>query len=278
MAKTTQPTAEEQALTKYEKSRMQMLISALNENVTTLAAKMRVECDAIIINQCNENAYSEYHYDHHLMKCFHSSERGVGLSRNMALENCDAELCMFADEDIVYDVGYYNAVLRAFNELPLADLILFNIKQSEGRVTYQNHGYGRVRWYNYGRYPATSIAARTKKLKEAGIKFSLLFGGGARYSNGEDSLFLHDCLQKGLRIYYTPVRIGVEMPRPSTWFEGYTDKFFRDRGVLYHYLYGSMAKPLALRFLINNHSSVCSERKLGECYALMKDGIKSAEE
>ena len=39
----------------------------------------------------------------------------------------------------------------------------------------------------------------------AHITFSLLFGGGAKYSNGEDSLFLKDCLKYGLVVYAVPV-------------------------------------------------------------------------
>ena len=36
----------------------------------------------------------------------------------------------------------------------------------------------------------TPFAVRRERLQAANITFSLLFGGGAKYSNGEDSLFL----------------------------------------------------------------------------------------
>lgn len=113
-------------------------------------------------------------------------------------------------------------------------MILFNMDVPEDRATYHIDGYGRVRWYNCGRYPTYSFSARTEKLREANIAFSLLFGGGARYSNGEDSLFLAECIRKGLKVFKAPVTIGKENGRPSTWFHGYNEKFFYDRGVLYH--------------------------------------------
>lgn len=92
--------------------------------------------------------------------------------------------------------------------------------------------------------------------------------------NGEDSLFLHDCLEKGLKIYRTSVQIGHEKAGESTWFKGYTDKFFYDRGVLYHFLYGKMAKVWGLRFLIKNRNTMCAEKGLVSCFKLLSDGIK----
>ena len=55
----------------------------------------------------------------------------------------------------------------------------------------------------------------------------------------------------GMKIYGVPVNIGHEDRRgdggpDSTWFTGYNEKFFYDRGVLYKYLYGAMKKPFRL--------------------------------
>ena len=257
-----------------DNSRLQILVAALNQNTTTLADRMGLECDAIVINQCNETAESMYHYKGYQIRCYHRESRGVGLSRNEALEHADAELLLFSDEDIVYHPGYAEEVIRCFDRNPQADLLLFNVRQSAGRETYRNTDNGRVRWYNYGRYPAYAIAARTAKLKASGVRFSLLFGGGAKYANGEDSLFLRDCLRKGLRLYRSVEEIGEEKERESTWFEGYTEKFFHDRGVLYHYLYGKMALPFGLRWLKKNRAAFCKERPYAECKRLLKEGIR----
>ena len=105
------------------------------------------------------------------------------------------------------------------------------------------------------------------------LTFSLLFGGGAKYSNGEDSLFLRDCLKAGLKLYATDVVIGKEEAGESTWFFGYNQKFFYDRGVLYHYLYGKMAKIWGLRFLLKNKSVMCKEIPFKQAYGYLKDGI-----
>ena len=259
----------------YQKSSIEMLVSAVNQNMGTLASEMNLETDAIIINQCSEDRYTEYWYREHLIRCAHSRQQGVGRSRNLALLYAEGELLLFADEDIRYRDGYAQDIRQEFDRHPEADMILFNVTQSEGRETYHSAEFGPVRWYSCGRYPAYSICVRKKKLQEAGVMFSLLFGGGAQYSNGEDSLFLQECLQKNVRIYRSPIEIGHEIVRKSTWFEGYTDKFFIDRGVLYHFLYGRFAALLAWRFLYKNRKTMCRERSLRKCYELMKKGMQS---
>jgi hypothetical protein len=85
---------------------------------------------------------------------------------------------------------------------------------------------------------------------------------------------LRDCLKKGLKIFASTEVIGEEKERESTWFHGYNDKFFRDRGVLYHFLYGKMAVPFSLRFLMAHRDEMCGEIGWKKAYGLMKEGIE----
>lgn len=256
------------------RSKLQVLISTVDADVRKVAAGMNLETDAIIINQCDRSDYLEYSYNDKLIRCFFMAERGVGLSRNTALMHADHEFCLFSDEDIVLDPGYEQIVCGAFENNPDADLITFNFQVHPARKTYYNQENKRIRWYNYGRYPTFAVAVRTESLRRANVSFSLLFGGGARYSNGEDSLFLHDCLKKGLHLYADIGKIGREIYRESTWFKGYNEKFFIDRGVLYHYLYGKMAKPFSLRFLYAHKKEMLGEISMEKAYGLMKQGIR----
>lgn len=96
----------------------------------------------------------------------------------------------------MYEDGYEAAVLAEFERNPRADMIIFNIEVEEERRTYHITERKPVRWYNCGRYGAVSFAVRRESLLQSGITFSLLFGGGAKYSNGEDSLFLTEFIKK----------------------------------------------------------------------------------
>lgn len=257
--------------------KLQVLVSAVNENAVDLAERMNLESDAIIINQTDYFDYEEYKHKNRRIQCFALAERGVGLSRNNALLRAEGDIVLFSDEDIVYDAGYEKAVLDAFEAHPEADFLLFNMRVGQARATYYTKKFHRVHIWNAGRYPTYSFAVRREKLHAANVTFSLLFGGGAKYSNGEDSLFLKDCLKYGLNVYAIPIELGQERERESTWFQGYTDKFFIDRGVLYHFLYGALAYPMAVRFIAVHGKVMCEEIPKKNALALMKKGIRSVE-
>lgn len=253
---------------------LQLLVAAVKKEPLKLAEEMHIDSDAIIVSQGNGYGYEELNYKGHTLRYFAMEEKGVGLNRNTSLLHAQADIVLFADEDIVYCEGYEEKVLAEFQAHPEADMLLFNVKASEGRETYHTESYGRVRWYNSGRYPTYSFAVKRECLHRNNITFSLLFGGGARYSNGEDSLFLRDCLKAGMKVYRVPVHIGEETARESTWFHGYNEKVFYDRGVLYSYLYGCLDKLMAMRWLVAHKEELCQEISLKKAYKIMCQGMK----
>lgn len=257
---------------------VEVLASVMHTGMGKIVEKMQIDSDAVIINQCDCTDFEEMTYRGHKVRFYSFPERGIGKSRNAAIERADGDICLFSDEDIVYEPGYAAAVETEFDRQPQADLILFNIQVEEERRTYFNTERKQVHWYNCGRYGAVSFAIRRKSLEESQVKFSLLFGGGARYSNGEDSLFLKEFMDKGYRVYTAPITIGREVPSQSSWFAGYNQKFFHDRGVLYHFLYGAMAFPFSCRFLLAHRNTLCAEVPLMQALTWMRQGIREGKE
>ncbi|MDE7198881.1 MAG: glycosyltransferase family 2 protein [Lachnospiraceae bacterium] len=256
--------------------KLEVLVSAVDQNPAGLIPKMNIHTDAVLVNQCDRYAYDTLAAEKGKVKCFSMPERGVGLSRNTALLHASGEVVLFSDEDIVLSADYEAQIAKAYRDLPDADMILFNVKVAPARRTYWNREIRRITYRNYGRYPAYSISAKLTALRRANAHYSLLFGGGAKYSNGEDSLFLRDCLKAGLRIYAHTACIGEEQERESTWFSGYHEKFFRDRGVLYHHLYGIFAIPLSLRFLLAHRKMMCRKISVGKAFYIMCMGVREA--
>ena len=74
-------------------------------------------------------------------------------------------------------------------------------------------------------------------------------------------------------MYTSTAELGEEVYRESTWFQGYNEKFFVDRGVLYHFLYGALAKLFSLRFLFAHKKEMCKDIPVTKAYQLMKKGI-----
>ena len=258
--------------------RLEHLISAVNAEPENLITKMNLATDAVLINQCGKNfeetiTRSLGSEDSFSVRVFSFDEKGVGLSRNRAIEKASGDIVLFTDDDIVYEEGYVEKVLKEFENHPEADGLFFNVNVCEERRTYFNNDFKQIHVWNGGRYPAYSIALRKDALIKSKVRFSLLFGGGAKYSCGEDSLFIRDLLKAGLKLYRTPVVIASEEPRPSTWFTGYDEKFFFDRGVLYHFLYGALAPVMGFRFVYTKKSVMCKEIPAKRAFALLKNGI-----
>ena len=230
---------------------MEILLSTMNQQDDGIIKKMGIHSDAIVINQCDHNDLSEFAEEDNGVKMFSFAERGIGLSRNTAFMRATKDVCLFADDDIIYNEEYETNVVREFMEHPDADVIIFNLINSFGSPEEnQIKKFHKVHRYNCLRYGTPQIAVRRERVWNKNIWFSLLFGGGAKYSCGEDSLFLWNCIQKHLHVYATPTILGSKIQQESTWFHGYTEKYFVDKGCIYYSLSKSLFFLLCIQFVI----------------------------
>lgn len=253
--------------------RVQTLISAMNQTDEKLIKKMNIQTDAILINQTNKFYNKNFTYKGKDIKMFSFDEKGVGLSRNTALMRADADISVFADEDLRYLDGYEAIIIQEFEKNPAADIILFNVPSTNiRRPTYTIPKRSRVRWFNSQRYGAVKIAGKTEKIKRANVYFSLLFGGGAKYNAGEDSLFIAECLRKGLKIYTSPEVIGYVSQEDSSWFEGYNDKYFYDKGIFFSALSRKTSWIMCLQFILRKKSMFQEKISLRKAFLLMIKG------
>ena len=257
-----------------KKMSLEVLVSTMNQVDHSLIDKMKIQSDAIIINQCDKYNYEELNIDNNSIRIYSLNEKGVGLSRNNALMRSRADICLFSDDDVSYMNDYKEEVINAFEENPKADIIVFNVPSTNvDRPEYIINKYRRVRFHNCMRYGKFRIAARVDSIKASNTYFSLLFGGGAKYGSGEDTLFLTESLKKGLRIYASPTQIGTVTHNDSTWFKGYTEKFFKDKGALFYSISKLWSKLLCLQFALRRRSMFENDKNWREAYKFMIQGI-----
>ena len=213
---------------------VQVLVATMHQNDHTLPARMGLKTDASIANQCDRNEVETFDYQGHTIRMYSFSERGVGLNRNNTLMRATGDICLFADDDMVYLDDYEATVIHAFERLPDADVIVFNLEETlvTRRIIRKVE---RVGWHNYLRYGAARIAVKLRSIHMNGIFFNLCFGGGTEHRRGEDNLFLTECLRKGLKIYAVPDYIATLTDvRESTCNKAHDTQYFHDTGVLYH--------------------------------------------
>ena len=254
--------------------RIQVLVAAMHQNDHSLLEKMNIQTDAIVGNQCDFNKVEDFEWNGHKIKYLSFAERGVGLNRNNTLMRADADICLLSDDDVVYYDGYAEKIEKAFADRPDADVIIFNLKLAQKGdefidIVTKNRKVGRRA---VGAYGAPFTAFKTSSIKYKNIVFHRMFGGGTEFSCGEDTIFLQDCVKSGLRVYTDAATLGEIRNGDSTWFSGYNEKFFIDKGILYKYTFGCLAVPLSVYHVVK-HRKKYSELGVKRAVSLMIKGV-----
>lgn len=236
-------------------SDLEVLAVTMKQNNLDRYYKMNIKTNVIFANQAGKNCYEENNINGNKVRMITTSEIGVGKNRNQALLFADGDICLLSDDDVTYLDDYEKIVKEAFVKIPQADIVVFNIDTIGKKVNRRrNDKIKRINIFNFQNYGAVRVAFKKNKILEKNIWFSTLFGGGTKYSSGEDTLFLRDALRKNLKIYTYPKVIATVDQSESTWFEGYNDKFFFDKGALLYntfpvlkYLFAIIYFPLRFK-------------------------------
>lgn len=211
--------------------KLEILLSCMNEKNFDFLDKFKLESDILIVNQCDENGYMEERRNGHLCRMLKTTRRGLSQSRNELLNNMIGDIGILCDDDVIYYKNYNNIILKAFNEIKEADIIIFDIE----RINYKNNlGKEQVKSIKkaskYKNYGSVRIAFKKESFYKNNLWFNLNFGTGGKYSSGEESLLLRDANGKRLKIYEYPAIIARVDYSESSWFKGFDEKYFYDKG------------------------------------------------
>ena len=246
--------------------KLEVLLSVMNLNKKDLD-KMNITSKCTVINQCGENKKEKYKN----FNIYSYGELGTANSRNRGLEHITEDIILLCDDDVVYNKDYEKIVLEEFKKNLEADMIIFNVINTyrKKRINKKNK---RLHIYNSLNYAAYNVAFRKKSL--GNIRMNTMFGPAAKYkSGGDDTLFIVDFLKNKLRIYSSSKIIGKIISNESTWFKGYNEKFFFDKGALYTAISKKYRHILMLQHL-TRHKEILGNLDFFKAYRLMLKGSK----
>lgn len=231
---------------------LQVLVATMRQKDFSILDRMNIRCDAVIANQTDEESILNVETQFGTAKMVSTTTRGVGLNRNIALLAADAEYVLLADDDMRYHDDMPEAVVAAFQKNPQADVLIFGADLTRDGQVYEKRRLTnrRLRVWNSMRFGTYRIAAKRSALLRQNITFNQNFGGGCPFSSGEDSLFLKTCFDRGLKVYGSDYVLGACAKDSSSWFTGYHEKYFYDKGVLMPYLFPRFPRLMALYFAI----------------------------
>lgn len=253
---------------------IEVLVSAMKLENSGIYLQMNLQSDAVIINQYDSVREVSENINGKNVRFITCSERGVGRSRNRAIMSSTADICVFADDDMLFADGYEEVILSEFEKNSKADAILFNIDVKNSKVPVQTISKSRkMTLRDAMRYGIPALAVKREKLYKANIAFSLLFGGGARYGSGEDTIFFRDMLAKKMNVYICDRKIAETDSADSSWFKGFDNNFFKDKGALYAQMFGRKARLTAIVTSYRWRKKLGGEYSFKRIFKNMNEGI-----
>lgn len=252
--------------------KIEVLVSTMNlENHKEFINKMKVE-ESIVINQTTNKEIENITGGEHLL--YNYQEKGLSKSRNRAIENSNADICIIADDDLVYERGYKEIIKEGYRKYPDADIITFYVDNIDADRRKIKRKEGKINFVKSMRIQSVQITFKRQSIIDKGIKFNENFGSGTELYMGEENIFLIECLKKGLKIYYIPITIATIQDNDSTWFKGYNKKFFYVKGIVFYKMSKVLYPILILQFAIRKRKLYNSKVKFLKAIQYMFDGVK----
>lgn len=198
-----------------------------------------VSVQTLVINQCDTEKDEMLSSDNHRM--LNTSSRGLSVSRNLAIKNANADICLIADDDEIFSDNLEDIVLQGYELFPEADIIIYKLSNIHKKLGEKAR---KLKKYEVLRVASWQISFRTGSVRNK-VAFDALLGAGSGNGCGEENKFLLDAFSAGLKIYYVPLVIGkMIVNSESTWFHGYDEKYFYDRGKTTRYMLGFILSNL----------------------------------
>ncbi len=224
--------------------KLEILMSCMHQSDDALVRASKIISDVVVINQCDREDYAEYKTEHGIARMFSTKQRGLTKSRNMAIAKSVADVCLLCDDDEIFQPDYREKILNAYEELPQADVIIFKMVNRQPSFPDK---VMRLRFPKTMKVSSWQISFRKASLAAKGVAFDELLGAGTGNGAEEELKFLWDCQKAGLQIYYVPAPIAAVAQTESTWFGGFTEEFFVNRGATTRYI---MGWPLACAYAV----------------------------
>lgn len=252
---------------------LQVLVSTMNQKDFKLITEMNIQSNVVVVNQTDIESTEELMINNFSVKWINTKTRGLSISRNIALANADADICVIADDDLCYRENYRTRILSAFEKNRNADIITFRLLGIEKQKKKYPTTRKKVGYLSSMKISSCEISFRLKSIKTKLMKFDEMFGSGSKYSMGEENIFLVDALRAGLKIIYEPFLLADIHFGESSWFRGFTEKYFIDRGAIYFRMLPRLSSLLALQFAIRKYKIYKKEMSFISSIKNMRKGI-----
>tara|TARA_B100000524_G_scaffold210039_1_gene109841 strand:- start:313 stop:1140 length:828 start_codon:yes stop_codon:yes gene_type:complete len=222
----------------------------------------------LIINQTPDSEDLISGYDN--VRVINFPEKGLAKSRNLAIQNAIGSVCLFADDDIVYEKDFKEKIMSSHMTRPGSDIITFKMRDFNGN-DFRDYPKHKLHDKKSLATANSVVISFKKKAIQNHVFFDTLFGLGSEFSTGDEYVFLRDALDKKKIITFEPIVI-LNHPVFSSGQAVTKDCILFARAALFYRFEGALAYLKLLEHLL----MLVYKRQLmlGEVFSKYKVGLK----
>ena len=157
----------------------------------------------VIVNQTTNDTILKSNFES--VKVVNVFEKGLSKSRNIGIKNSRKDILVFADDDVVFELGFEDKILKEFNSHLGYDGFRFRFKNELGKFVkkYPIKFQAKLNWFEVLNTSSIELVFKRESIYNV-ILFDENFGLGSLFSMGEEAVFLADAKSVNCKIGFVP--------------------------------------------------------------------------
>ncbi|WP_333808155.1 glycosyltransferase family 2 protein [Flavobacterium sp.] len=228
----------------YQKSDIQILIATMNRTNFDFLRTMFVFSDfsnfnLLVINQTTPDKLLQSDFEN--VEVINSFEKGLSKSRNLALKMATKKIIVLTDDDVVFQLGFEDFILNAFNSNIKHDGFRFQYENENGIFPkkYPKRFLQKLSHFEILNSSSVELVFKTESIKTKDLIFDENFGLGSTFYMGEEAVFVSDAIRKGLNIGFMPQTILLHADLSTGEKTSSSELYFVQSAVFYR-IFGKM--------------------------------------
>ena len=202
--------------------------------------------DVIIVNQTDKDKL--LFSDRQNVKVINSFERGSPASRNLAIRNATAEVCLMADDDIIYQPHLKQHIETAYSKYPKASMISFQAINEFGDSFANYFPEGLHNKKSLKKIYTIVISFKREVFKTHQVYFNHYFGVGSVFKGETEYAFLRNAYDKELPMFHVS-KVIVQHPDENSGRLMGSDNALFARSALAHRFNGNFSYLWLMKYV-----------------------------
>lgn len=200
----------------------------------------------LIVNQTDSKRHLSS--SQHNVRVINTKERGLPQSRNMAIQHAMGEICLVADDDVVYVPNIKAIILGGYTTYPDAAVVTFQLQKANGEIFRKYPKVTKHTNHSYKTVNGVVISFKKDILLQNNVLYNPHFGLGTTFSGADEYVFMRNVMKAKLPAYFVPTVI-LTHPDMSSGQDVGSDRILYLRGALAYKCYGIWGYLWVLKYV-----------------------------